>query len=280
VSCDRFAALERLRGELVELRGARAVAGEQERDGPEKVGVGRQVVAGEVVLLGDRLAPPGFRSGPVLAQEGALVTQLQRMILGEAHAVAGGEQQRRRGAAEQPRERLVCGRLAGDLFDRPAGQLWDLRQQVGERGDQRGRARLGRVVVGVGDREERQPAVEREGLRLGSDDAAGVMRVLLDGVEADPPDRILDADLRLEAERDLLRVADEQQVIGHLLRIRRARAGAVAREELLLALAGAHAGDPGVLLIVALDGPAGDAASVGQQRRKGLADRRLPFCRR
>ncbi len=53
-----------------------------------------------------------------------------------------------------------------------------------------------------------------------------------------PADRVLHVELRLEAVRDGFRVAHQQQVIGHLGRVGRAGAGAVAGEEAGFGFAG------------------------------------------
>ncbi len=91
---------------------------------------------------------------------------------------------------------------------------------------------LRRLVAAVADAEEHAtPRLLRQ-RRLGLDHRSGVLCVLGEGVEVDPADGVLQVQLILETERDRLGVADDQQVIRHLLGVGRA-AGAdlVADEE-------------------------------------------------
>ena len=81
-------------GEVVQLRRAGAVAGEVEGDQAVQPGVGAEVVAGEVEVLGN-LPLMLLRARPVLAEQRPLVRQLPGIVGGEAHAVTGGEEQRR-----------------------------------------------------------------------------------------------------------------------------------------------------------------------------------------
>src|SRR6185295_17728051 len=70
-------------------------------------------------------------------------------------------------------------------------------------------------------------------------DALGISGVVVGGRKVDAPDRMLDVELVLELERDLLRIADEQQVVRQCLGLRDAGGDAVAPQELALRLAGA-----------------------------------------
>jgi hypothetical protein len=89
------------------------------------------VVAGEVEVLREGLLP-GDRTGPVLAQQSALVEALTRVAAVEAGAVAGGEDDGRGGvAAEQAREGPLGGVGALVAADLPVGQRGD--EEVGER---------------------------------------------------------------------------------------------------------------------------------------------------
>lgn len=63
---------------------------------------------------------------------------------------------------------------------------------------------------------------------------------------------VLHVELVLECKRDRRRVADDQQVVGHIPRAGRAGAGTVASQELLLRLAGVVAARAAELLVVAL----------------------------
>ena len=83
----------------------------------------------------------------------------------------------------------------------------------------------------------RQP--QRPGRILGRDDAAGVAVVLVKRVEVDATHGMGHVKLVLEAVGDLLRVAGDQQIVGHLGRIDRAGRAAVARQPGVLRLAGA-----------------------------------------
>src|SRR5947207_15886478 len=73
---DCLPLLERLLGELVVFGRAGAVAGEVERDQAEGLRVAGEVVAGEIEILFDRLAPPPW-AGPILAEERALPPALE-----------------------------------------------------------------------------------------------------------------------------------------------------------------------------------------------------------
>jgi WD40 repeat protein len=66
-----------------------------ESEQAEQPGVVAHVVAGQVEVTPDRLAPSA-RAGPVLAQEGSLVGDLAGVTVRETDAVARGEEERRR----------------------------------------------------------------------------------------------------------------------------------------------------------------------------------------
>ena len=73
---------------------------------------------------------------------------------------------------------------------------------------------------------------------LGPDDVGGVGGVPGDVVEGDAPDGIGDVELVLEAERQQVGSADEQEVVGDHVGIDGAGSGAEAAEERRLGLAG------------------------------------------
>src|SRR5262249_26276028 len=111
---------ECLSGEVVEERCPRAVAGEVEGDEPEQARIVRDVVGGEVEVLRDGPAAPRERPRPVLAEERPLLPELARVLLGEAHPVAGREDQRRGlRAAEEPGEPRLGGAVPNDGVDLP-----------------------------------------------------------------------------------------------------------------------------------------------------------------
>lgn len=134
--------------------------------------------------------------------------------------------------------------------DRPAPDVGKALGEVGERPDEVLAAHLRGHVVGVGDADERDLARERELTSLGRDHAAGVIVVFFQGVEPNAADGVLHVNLILYVKRNLLGRGDNQQVIGDLVGVGRAGAGAEAREVLLLALAGAIAERAAVFFVV------------------------------
>ncbi len=147
-------------GEVVQAGGARPVAGEVEGDQPQQPGLFRDVLRGEVELRGQRLAP-FLRPGPVLAQQGPLVGALAGVAGGEAHPVAGREQQGRGGRAPQQ------GPQAGLRRPRPQRRLHRpprvaLPEGLRQGGHQLGGAEAGGAVVGVLGPEERRPRRQGE----------------------------------------------------------------------------------------------------------------------
>src|SRR5215210_4791589 len=79
--------------EVVPARSAGAEAGEAESDQTVYVGLLSHVLGRKVVLAVDAA---GLRAGPVLANQGALPFSLLGIAGGEAQAMAGGEEERRR----------------------------------------------------------------------------------------------------------------------------------------------------------------------------------------
>src|SRR4051812_22723959 len=94
-------------------------------------------------------------------------------------------------------------------------------------------AELSGAVVGILNSEEGGAPGAGWGGGFGRHDALGVAAVLVGRVEVNAADGVLDVELVLKAVGDRLRVADDQQVVGHLLRVGRAGSGAMAGEEAL-----------------------------------------------
>jgi hypothetical protein len=107
-------------------------------------------------------------------------------------------------------------------------------QRAGQGRHQLVGAEVGRRVVGVPHAEEGGPTGQGQAAALGLDHAARVTGVLLRRVEVDAAHRVLHVELILDPVGDRLRVADDQQVVGHVVRVGRAGARAVAGEEFLL----------------------------------------------
>ena len=218
----------RAAGEVVEPRRAGAEAGEVEGDHPQQPGVVAHVLGCQVVIVGDLLLPDEG-SGPVAAEKGAAVWHLTLLqIVGrEVHAVAfSKEQGRGLRAPKQLHQPCLPGVCRRHSFHRPVrpdpGHL--LRQGP----HQQFGALRGRRIIQVLHAEEAGPA--RQGYLPGFDQrhAAGVLRVLLQRFEVDAPHRVLHVELILEAIRDHLRVADDQQVVGDLVGVGWTRPDALA----------------------------------------------------
>ena len=105
---------------------------------------------------------------------------------------------------------------------------------------------------------------------FGQHHAAGVLRVLLQRVEMDAPHRILHVELILEAIRDRLRVAGDQQVVGDLVGVGWPRPDALARQPRGLRLVRAEGLVAGILVIMV----AGLAAAQIQQLLERVHDGR------
>jgi hypothetical protein len=132
----------------------------------------------------------------------------------------------------------------------------------------------GRLVVGVAHPEEgRLPPT---GLPLGGDQAAGVVLVRLCPVQIQAADRVDEVEHVLEAEWDRLRVADQQQVIGHSLRVGGLPGhDLVADQEVHDRLAGLVAVRAPVLPVVALLYRGRLPAAMLQQRQQRFPDGRV-----
>ena len=107
-------------------------------------------------------------------------------------------------------------------------------QILGQRLDQLIGAELSGPVARVADAEENGLPRARLLAGLRFHNTPGVVSVLLGGLEVDPADSVLHVELVLEAEGNGLGIAHDQQIVGHLLRVRRSRSRAVAGEELRL----------------------------------------------
>ena len=103
-------------GEIVPARRAGAETGEAEGDEAVHVSLRSQVLGREVVLAVDA---GGTRAGPVLADQSPLPASLIGIAGGEAQAVAGGEEERRR-LVEQAAEPAAGRLLPEHGLDAPA----------------------------------------------------------------------------------------------------------------------------------------------------------------
>src|SRR5205085_8101065 len=88
------------------------------------------------------------------------------------------------------------------------------------------------------------PRAPRAAAGLGRDHALGVAPVVLDLVEAQAAHGVLHVELVLEPEGYCLRIAYQQEVVGHLFRIGRSGPRAVAGQE-------GHLGFPRAVAVVA-----------------------------
>ena len=126
----------------------------------------------------------------------------------------------------QPRfERFV----AQDRIDLPARGLGG--KGGAERLDELFGGELGRVIARVGDAEKGGAARQLDTILFCGVDAGRVVGVFLQRIEMEAADRILDVELVLELVGDGIGAADDQQVVGNLVGIGRARAGAVSSQE-------------------------------------------------
>ena len=136
--------------------------------------------------------------------------------------MAGREQEGRRLVAAEQVCQPALGRVLAQNGLHLPGRLTFLewrRQRIAEGLDEHGRAEPGRLVIRVAHAEQDGASGEGDLPLLGGHHAAGISGVLFERVEPDTADGILDVELVLEGERDRLRVADDQQVVRHLLGI-------------------------------------------------------------
>ena len=240
----------------------------------------REIFAGEVEVARDRLAPE-LRTGPILADQGALEGNLAGIAVGEAEPVAGGEEQGGRSiAAEQGGQSGFGGIVFQNGLHLPTGYLLafclgePLRLGGGDllrQGfDQELRAHARGAVVAVADAEE-GCARRQAKAALCLADTLGVAGVVIDLVEVDAPDGVLDIQLVLEAVGDGDRVADDEQVVGHLIGVGGSGSHAVSFQELVLALTGAIAIGAGE----DLEARTSLFFAQGEQRRQGFLQGRV-----
>jgi hypothetical protein len=216
------------------LRSSRTVREKHERHQAEQGDIRPDVAAGEVVLLRER-ALPVARSGPVLAQDRPLVAGLAVMSAGKAHAVAGDEEQRRVLAAAQQATQARLGCLLTQHGLHVPARLAE-RQLLGQGLAELPHAEPRRHIVVVLRREHRDPpGAGRPGCFCGHD-AAGVAGILVRALEVETADRVLNVELVLEGIWDGLGVADDEQVVRHLIRVGRSGADTVAGQELAFGL--------------------------------------------
>lgn len=273
---DNRPLLQGLLGELVHLRRAGAVTGEEERQQAVDFGVVRDVIGRKVEVGRDRLAPL-HRPRPVLAEQGPLLRQLPGVAQREAHAVTGAEKDRGHVVAtEQPAEPGLLRIVSENGFHLPVGLVAGNRGR--ERLDQVIGAELGGRVRGVAYSEERGTARQPAFAGFGIDYALGVSGIVFELVEVDAAHGVLHVHLVLEAIGDRFRVADEKKVVGRLVRVGGFGAGTVTGQELLLRLAGAVGFGAGVFLVVTLVRLRRLLLPVLQQGGERLLDLRVRAC--
>jgi len=217
---------------------------------------------------------------PVLAQDGALCRFLLHAAARKAHAVAGGEQERRRLLpllrADDVDQRLFGGLLPPHFALAVAPARRDARLgrcAIRQRVDQRIRAHLRRQVEGVARAEEHRLLGVGHGCRrLVLDERFDIAAVFLRRVKMQPAHRVLHVQQLPKVEWHPLRVAHQQQVERHFVGQHAARRRTVARQPAFPILAGLviqHL-DHGV--VVDLPAPVLD-----QQLQRGL-HRRVFIC--
>src|SRR5689334_21534068 len=127
--------------------------------------------------------------------------QLTWIPVGETHAMASCEEQRRGVAATKvPAQASFVGLVFEQCLDAPARLILD--RPRGQRFDQLVRGELSREVAGVLNAEEDSPPGQRQLAGLRRYHAVGVARVLVERVEMNPADRVLHLELVLKGERD------------------------------------------------------------------------------
>ena len=209
--------------ELVKGRRTGPVAGEQEGNQAVEPRVVADVGGPHAVLRTGWHA----RTGPVLAEQRPLLSQLVLVPVGPLQPVRGGEQERRPTAQLDGVQRLqqvgprrigtaeAPGAEAALLGDRR--QCWLVtrrRDAIEQRPDQAVGAQL-RCSVSPVSRppvEDLAPVRRRPGLLVG-DQALDVAPILLGPVEGDPADRVAHVQQRLELERNDLRPTDQDDVV-------------------------------------------------------------------
>src|SRR3954452_21676976 len=147
-----------------------------------------------------------------------------------------GEQDRRRLATSQEMGELSLGRLlAGEQAQRPLGTVRG--EPFRQRLEQLVRRAPGCLVARRADPEKRNLlGWQTFATRFRRHYVVGIGGIVFGLLEMDSSYGILDVQLVLEAERNLLGIADDQQVIGHVPGVGRAGAGSVEREKLLFGL--------------------------------------------
>ncbi len=188
--------------------------------------------------------------------------------------MGSGEQEIRRLRSTQERCQVSLGGIvAENPPGLPAGAV--RLHPVGQGSGQAVDADVGNRIARIARGEEGRPAAPRRGRLFRRHHGGGVARVLLQGVEADPPHRTLDIELVLKLVGNDGGVADDQQVIRHALRHGRPGDDAVPIQE----------GPLGILRLIALGTavlavPRGTTrllAAQIQEWLQGLAQRREPL---
>jgi hypothetical protein len=243
-----------------------------------ELGIGSDLITGNVEVLRD-LATVLQRSGPVLTEERALVRKLMRIARGEAHAVAGGEEERGRlAAAEQTAHSLFPRLFAEERLHAPVSVVRSdlLRERLDEFSGTEGSG----PVIGVLDA-NKSGVTRQRWLCLDRDDAASVVRVGIEIIlavridEVDPANSVLNVEVVLEAKWNCLGPADEEEVVGELVGIDWTRPGTVAGKEFALRVFGPHGVGARYLAETALDRRGGLGSTMLDEWTKRFAHGRV-----
>ena len=176
-----------------------------------------EVVRAEPVSPVDRA---GARAGPVLAEECALLPSLPDVSRGQAHPVAGDQQDVGPVWRAEQRAEPLLGRLGGDRGGHLPRRVRAERRR--ERGHEVLGALPGRLIAFMPGSEEREPCGPGGPPRgLGREHVSRVPPVAVGVVEGDAPHRVLHAQLVLHLERDLVRRPDQDEVVGQDVRVHR-----------------------------------------------------------
>ena len=136
-------------------------------------------------------------------------------------------------------------------------------------------AERGRLIIGSAHAEKGRLARQRQSAGFGLHHAAGILGIFFERVKVNAPHGVLHVKLILKTVGDRFRVADDEQVIRHNIRINRAGAGAQPRQEFVLGFAGAIAIRADVFVVTR----AGLLLAMGQQFAQRFLDGRVGVVR-
>ena len=105
MGCNGEAFLTGQVAKIIQPRRAGPETGKVKSQQTQKLGIVCDILGGKIKFRGNGPAPCG--AWPILAEEGPLVLQLQRMAVGKAHAVAGGEEQGGSFSVSQPELQIL-----------------------------------------------------------------------------------------------------------------------------------------------------------------------------